>query len=165
MPQDINLYIKNLNAKKIQSILDQLKEIKLENFEDRKITKIVGSIPLFNYHYDLNLIEDLKMLGIKDAFSKEEADLSKIVSKEKMYIDKAMHKANIEFSNEGIKAAAATGLGGLGSTGYGFEHLYEVPVVTIDLTFDKPYLFLIREKESGEVWFVGKVVQPTEKVQ
>ena len=40
---------------------------------------------------------------------------------------------------------------------------YDVPVETIDMTFDKPYFFLIRDKVSGEVWFMGTVYEPTVK--
>ena len=68
--------------------------------------------------------------------------------------------ANIEFSNDGIKAAPATAMGGMGSTGCWFDYKYETPVKEIDLTFDKPYLFLIRDKDSGEVWFTGTVYNP-----
>ena len=28
------------------------------------------------------------------------------------------------------------------------------------MTFDRPYMFLIRDKENGEVWFVGTVYEP-----
>ena len=36
-----------------------------------------------------------------------------------------------------------------------------MPVEKIDLTFDKPYIYLIRDKDSGEVWFAGSVYEPT----
>ena len=77
------------------------------------------------------------------------------------YIDSAEHKANIEFSNEGIKAAAVTSTGGMRAASCGYEHLFDVPVEEVNITFDKPYLFLIRDKNSGEVWFVGSVYEPT----
>ena len=81
--------------------------------------------------------------------------------KDKGYIDTAVHKANIDFSNDGIKAAAATAVGGKGSTGCGFEYLFEVPTIKIDLTFDKPYIYFVRDVKTGEVWFMGTVYQPT----
>lgn len=71
------------------------------------------------------------------------------------------HEDPIEFSNEGIKAAAVTPEGGYGAGSCYFEHLYDVPVETIDLTFNKPYLFLIINKDTQEVWFVGSVYEPT----
>ena len=83
---------------------------------------------------------------------------------EKQYIGDVKHKANIEFSNDGIKASAATAMGGFGAAGgpY-FEHLFKVPVKNIDVTFDKPYMYLIRDKATGEVWFTGTVYEPIVK--
>ncbi len=159
--QDINQYIENVDTKNISDIITNLKTIELGNFTKGKVTEISGYIPLFKYDYELKLNNDLNELGITDIFDKEKIDLSNMTSDKDIVMD-TKHKANIEFSNEGIKAAAATMMGGLGAASCGFEHLYEVPVEKIDLTFDKPYIFLIRDKNSGEVWFVGKVVQPTE---
>ena len=70
------------------------------------------------------------------------------------------HKTTIEFSNDGIKAAAATTEGGIGAAGCGFDYIYKVPVENIDITFNKPYLFLVRDKDTGEVWFTGTVYEP-----
>ena len=161
--EDLDAYIKNMSAKSLNNDIKKLKSIKLENFEDGKVTKIVGSMPLFKYDYELQLKEDLMKLGIKDVFDSTKADLSKLSTTNSVYIDSASHKATIEFSNEGIKAAAATAVGGMGAVAGGFEYLYEVPVVTIDVTFDKPYLYLIRDKASGEIWFTGTVYNPTTK--
>ena len=52
-------------------------------------------------------------------------------------------------------------MGGAGAaTGPHFEHLFKVPVKDIDLTFDKPYMYIIRDKATGEVWFTGTVYSP-----
>ncbi len=98
-------------------------------------------------------------MGIKDVFESGKANLTEICDDESTYIEEAVHKANIEFTQDGIKAAAATILGGKGA-GEPFDYYYDVPVEDIDLTFDKPYMFLIRDKEKGEVWFAGTVYNP-----
>ena len=103
-------------------------------------------------------------MGITDIFDPTRADLSGLTS-DKAYINLALHKANIEFSNEGIKAAAATVYGGAGDTGCGFNYYYEIPIERIDITFDKPYMFLIRDKNSGEVWFTGTVYEPLDYIE
>lgn len=161
MPKKAGLadYIKNTNSEKISNLISNLKTIDLANFEDGVITNIIGAIPLFNYNYTLSLDEDLNKLGITNVFDSEKADLSKL-STEKSII-KTSHKADIEFSNEGIKASAATSATGYGGADCSFEYLYKVPVKNIDLTFDKPYIYLIRDKKTNEVWFVGKVYEPT----
>lgn len=163
MPKNVELtdYISNTNASKINDIISKIKTIELNNFEYGKVYKIIGNIPLFKFEYDLNLMSDLKELGIKNVFDTNKADLSNLTKQKGTYIDTVAHKANIEFSNQGIKAAAATQLGGAGATSCGYDYFYDVPVETIDMTFDKPYLFLIRDKVTGEVWFSGKVYQPT----
>ena len=161
MPKNTSLknYVDGLKSTDVTRIISSLKTIEPSNFEQGKITKIVGNIPLFKFDYELKLKEDLETIGIKDVFDADKADLSKMTS-QKAYIGAAVHKADIEFSNEGIKAAAATGAAGYGAASCGFEYLYPVPVEVIDLNFDNPYLFLIRDKDTGEVWFTGTVYSP-----
>ena len=161
MPQkeDLDTYIKNTNAKDLNDLLKNIKELKTENFKDGVVTKIVGYIPKFKFDYDLALKEDLKSLGVTDVFNKEKANLTNLTSEKGVFIEKAVHKANVEFTEDGIKASATTALaGGLGAGG--FDHVYEIPVEEIDITFDKPYMFLIRDKDSSEVWFMGTVYKP-----
>ncbi len=162
MPKKDNLsdYITNLDDTKVKEIINNLKTIELNNFKDGVITEIDGYIPMFKFDYELKLQEDLNTLGIKNVFDANKADLSKLTNSKGTYIAQASHKANIEFSNEGIKAGAVTTLGGLGATGCEFRYDYDVPVEKINLTFDNPYLFFIRDKESGEVWFTGTVYEP-----
>ena len=165
MPKNDNLndFIKNNKAEDINKIISSLKEMKKENFKDGVVTIVHGNIPLFKSEYELDLVNDLKSLGVQNIFDINKSDLSGIVDGEKHYINPAIHKANIEFSNDGIKAAAATVLGGMGASTGGFNYLFEVPVEEIDLTFDKPYMYIIRDKSSGEVWFTGTVYNPVEK--
>lgn len=159
--EELTEYIKTVNPKSLSKMISDMKEVKYESFKEGVITKIKGNIPLFKYEYELKLLEDLKKLGIEDVFDISKSDLSNMLSGEKQYIEKAMHKANIEFSNDGIKAAAATAMGGTGSTGAcGYDYEYEVPVEEIDVTFDKPFLYIIRDKDTGEVWFTGTVYEP-----
>ena len=160
--KDLTEYVKEVKASDINNIISNLKELKIENFKDGVATIITGDIPLFKYDYELQLMDDLKKLGIKNVFDINKADLSNLTTGTTA-ITKAVHKANIEFSNEGIKAAAATVEGGLGSTYGGFEYLYQIPVEKIDLTFNKPYMYIIRDKDTGEVWFTGTVYEPIKK--
>lgn len=165
MPKEEKLssYIKNSTSTSINNLINNLKEIKLENFTPGKVTKITGYIPLFKFDYELNLTDDLKKLGVTDVFDESKADLSNLTNDTNAYISEASHKSTIEFSNDGIKASAVTEVGGLGNASAGFEHLYEVPVEIIDMTFDKPYMFLIRDKSTGEIWFAGTVYEPINK--
>ena len=160
MPLNKNLdeYVKNITAQDINNLLGQLKKIELNNFKDGVVTKITGFIPKFKFDYELDLMNDLKTLGIKNVFEIGKANLKNITSDE-LYINKISHKSNIEFTQDGIKAAAITYAGGKGA-GEIFNYYFEVPVEEIDLTFDKPYMFIIRDKKTQEVWFTGTVYNP-----
>ena len=154
---DLTTYINKLNAKDLTKLINKLKEAKYDSFKEGVVTQIKGNIPLFKYEYQLDLINDLQKLGIEDIFDINKSDLSKMI-KGKQVIDDATHKAMIEFSNDGIKAAAATSMSGAGAAvACDYDYLFDIPVETIDITFDQPYLYIIRDKNTGEVWFTGTV--------
>lgn len=164
MPKNSNLaeYVNNIDAKTLDTKISELKNLSIDSFKDGVVTQINGSIPVFNYDYKLKLKQDLKNMGIVDVFDKKKANLSNMLkNSDGAYIDSCEHKATIDFSNEGIKAAAVTTIGGVGSATCGFDYFFDVPVETIDLTFDKPYMYLIMDKDTKEVWFVGTVYNPS----
>ena len=81
-----------------------------------------------------------------------------------MYINDAKHKANIEFTQDGIKAAAATFIGGYGA-GEPFNYEFDVPVEEIDITFNKPYYLEVTATEAQilkdkGIPFCGKTPKP-----
>lgn len=158
--EELDDYISKVDDSKISSYIENLISFdKIENFKKDVVTKVKGYIPKFDFEYELSLEDDLKKLGVVDIFDEEKADLSKLTNVEDAYINKAIHKANIEFTQDGIKAAAATMFGGLGAGG-DFDYYYDLPVEEIDLTFNKPYMYLIRDVKNGEVWFAGAVYEP-----
>lgn len=166
MPTNTSLdnFIENMEASDINTLINNLKPMELSSFKEGYITEITGYIPMFKMDYELDLISDLKTLGITSVFDKS-AQLSNITS-DKAYITDASHSANIEFSNDGIKAAAATIVGGAGdATDPNFDYFFEIPIEKIDLTFDKPFMYLIRDKETGEIWFAGTVYEPIDMAE
>lgn len=157
--EDLDSYINKITANDINTIISNLKELKRENFKDGVATKITGFIPKFKFDYSLNLKQDLNKLGITNIFEKNKASLTNVTSDNSLFVNETKHKANIEFTQDGIKASATTSSSGTGAGGR-FDYIYEIPVEEIDLTFDKPYMFIIRDKNSGEVWFTGTVYNP-----
>jgi len=97
-------------------------------------------------------------LGIKDAFDEEKADFSKMVDLEAIgqiiYVADALHKADIEFTEKGVKAAAVTifNFGGFGG--------FIVEKHPIEVTIDKPFIFIIRDKNTKDIWFTGTLYEP-----
>ena len=135
---------------------------KLQSINEKE--KLSISIPKFKFDYNLKLKDDLKQLGIETVFT-EDADLTNLSSTGTLYVTDALHKADIEFSEDGIKAAAATAVvGGLGGTVTVFtmkDNAVMIEDKRIELTFDRPFIFLIRDVNTGEKWFVGTVYEPT----
>lgn len=163
MPKKESLqdYISELSASDVNELVNDAMSVTYDNFEEGYITIIEGKLPVYKFDYSLNLKQDFRNLGIIDAFDLKKADLS-VLATDKKLIHNAIQKATIEFSNEGIKASAATSMGGgMGADGPEFTYYFDAPVIRIDLTFDQPFVFLIRDKNTNEVWFVGTVYNPT----
>ena len=157
--EDLDKYIEKTTETDIKDLIKNLKELKRENFKDGVLTEITGYIPKFKFDYEIKLQEGLEKLGVTDVFQTDKASLTELTSDEGAFIGKVVHKANIEFTENGIKAAATTGAGGMGGGGF-FDYSFDIPTEKIDITFDKPYMFIIRDKDTGETWFVGSVYNP-----
>lgn len=112
------------------------------------------NIPKFKFNYSLNFKEDLQKLGINSAFNANSADFSNMAS-EGLYVGQAVHNANIDFSEEGIKAAAITVFAMKETSA--IEDEVPQPVI---INIDHPFLFLIRDANNGTIWFTGAVYQP-----
>ena len=115
-------------------------------------------MPRFSFEYDLELRQDLINLGITDAFDEGTADFSNMAelqAGENLYVGDALHKANIDFTEKGIKAAAVT-LFIMKTNAIIMEEPKEPETIRID----KPFLYLIKDKNTGEIWFVGTVYEP-----
>lgn len=144
---NIDEYINNINQSEVDGILE-----KLTPASEPK-DGLVINIPKFKFDYSLNFRDDLKKLGINTAFDKEKADFSNMAS-DPLFVGEAIHRANIDFAEEGVKAAAITVFAMMDASAIVDE---PQPVV---INFDHPFLFLIRDNSSGAVWFTGAVYQP-----
>lgn len=115
-------------------------------------------IPKFSFNYDLKLKNDLMHMGITDAFTYDLADLSNMyeiaVADDKLFFSDVLHKAKIDFTEEGIKAAAVT----VFCMKEGAIREKEAPPIIINI--NKPFLYFIRDKFTGQILFVGTVYRP-----
>ena len=111
------------------------------------------SIPKFSFDYDLKLKQDLMDLGMTDAFDENLADFSNMANTE-LCVEDALHKADIDFSEEGIRAAAVTALTMRTNAMLPDDDQPE------EIKIDKPFLYFIRDKQTNEIWFVGTVYEP-----
>ncbi|ORX78889.1 cellulosomal serpin precursor [Anaeromyces robustus] len=155
MPTKDNLstFIENVTKKQINEIDEKL--ILASEAEYGVIIKI----PKFKFSYDLKLKDDLKSLGIKDAFDMSRANFSKMENPseltQNLYVSDALHKADIEFTEKGIKAAAVTVI----IITYGSAGPSK-PTTPVYVTIDRPFMFIIRDKNTKDIWFTGTVYKP-----
>jgi len=157
MPKEnLSTYVENVTKEQISEIDKNLKL----SFDAPDGVNV--KIPKFKFSYDLKLKEDLKNLGIKDAFDKDIANFSNMVDLKKLkekingnvFVSDALHKADIEFTEKGVKAAAVTVMAMSVATAM------PQPKNPIIITIDKPFMFVIRDKTTKDIWFTGTVYEP-----
>ena len=145
MPEEkLSNYIENFTIEELNNI------IKKSKLASKETNGVNISIPRFSTTYDLDLKQDLIELGITDAFDVGKADFSNI--SEEMYVSDALHKADIDFTEEGIKAAAVTVIS------MDITSVIQEEPVKIDI--NKPFLYIIKDKNTNEIWFVGALYEP-----
>ncbi|MEM2934415.1 MAG: serpin family protein [Methanocellales archaeon] len=137
---DIKTLEKSLTLEKLKEWKNSLKEQRVNVF-----------IPKFTFNRKYILNENLKAMGMPSAFTPGSADLSGIDGTRNLFIQIVIHQSFVDVNEEGTEAAASTGVG-IGLTSI-------TPKVPI-FRADHPFIFLIQEKKTGNILFLGKVVDP-----
>lgn len=113
-------------------------------------------IPKFKFEYEIELSGVLKSLGLFLPFEPEVGFREMVHDPMPLFVSKVFHKSFIEVDESGTEAAAATvavmGFGGCA-----------IPVqeLRIDFVADHPFLYVIRENNTGIVQFIGQVLNPS----
>jgi serpin B len=117
------------------------------------------NVPRFSARTKLELSETLKAMGMTDAFNQDVADLRGIadpadivaIGERPLFTTAVLHQAWIKVGEKGTEAAAATGtLVGEGG-----------PLTILD--FNQPFMWFIRDQETGTILFMGQVVDPSQE--
>ncbi len=143
LPKDrdgINSLEKSLDMQKIDSI---------NNMMERQ--PLTVHIPKFEFETEYGLVGLMKNLGIHDAFDKNNANFEGITD-EQVYLEQAKHKAFVSVDEEGTEAAAVTALVVRATSG--------PPTPEHEFIADHPFVFVIQEKDTGEILFIGRLVNP-----
>lgn len=129
--------------------------VNLEKFLSAATTdKVNLALPKFKIETPLLVLnEPLRKLGIKDAFTYSKADFSGIDGTHDLYIGLVAHKAMINVDEQGTEAAAATAVMMLGGAAPN-------PYKPKEFKADRPFLYLIRDNETGLILFIGKLLNP-----
>jgi serpin B len=121
----------------------------LANLDKAAAYEKIISVPRFATTQSFNLSDQLKSMGMPSAFDMDKADFSGMDGTRELYISAVLHKAFVEVNEEGTEAAAATSV---------IITLRGIPERFIA---DHPFIFLIRDKGSGAILFMGRMVDPT----
>ncbi len=122
------------------------------DYEQSKSVIINMTMPKFDISSKKDIVEDLKELGVTDAFDKMNADFSPLTDEtDNIYLSKVEHGVRVAADEEGVKAAAFT----VETIEYGAL----IPDETVDFVLDRPFMFVIRLGEGLPV-FIGIVENP-----
>lgn len=112
-------------------------------------------IPKFKLGTRYDLSQTLIRMGMPTAFTGN-ADFSGMDGRKDLYVSAVIHKAYADVNEEGTEAAAATG------AVMALTAMREQPPVPV-FRADHPFIFVIRENNSGAVLFAGRVMNPAEE--
>ncbi len=143
LPDDLATFEAGLDADTFAGMVSQLDS-----------AMVTVELPRFGIKTHASLVRVLSSLGMPTAFDPSLADFSGITHDERLVISDVIHEATIDVDEAGTIAAAATAVTGLGSAG-------GEPVKIHDVRLDHPFLFALRDLETGTVLFLGHVVDPS----
>jgi len=137
------------------NINDLINEMNDDNYKQWLLNFNTDSVNLFmpkyKIEYGLLLNDALKNLGMSIAFDGERADFSYILKNVELFISEVKLKTFILVDEEGTEAAAATSVVMVPTS-----YIPQNPTVRLD----RPFVFVIRENNSGTIVFIGKIVEP-----
>jgi serpin B len=139
-PEDLHLsaYIAGLTGEKLQSLIKNAQTIEVNTM-----------MPKFTTEYSVEMSDILKSMGMVDAFDEHKADLKDLGTAEgNLYLSRVIHKTKIEVNEKGTKAGAATVV----EVSEEESAAIEVPKTVY---LDRPFLYLIVDKESSLPLFMG----------
>ncbi len=110
------------------------------------------TMPKFEFRTQAGLADALKALGMEKAFDPQAADFSGMTRQEALYISDVIHEAYIAVDEEGTEAAAATAV---------IMRATAAPMTMVQIKVDRPFLFALRDRDTGAILFLGRVTDPT----
>ena len=116
-------------------------------------TSVSLAVPKFKFESAFGLADQLKALGMTDAFDPDQADFSGMSERNDLYISAVVHKAFVAVDEKGTEAAAATAV---------IVGVTSAPLFDVTLTIDRPFIFIIRDIPTGQILFIGRVLNPAQ---
>ncbi len=136
VPNDFAAFEAGLDAESLDALLGKIRD-----------GGVHLTIPRFSFSTHASLVEPLQAMGVSSAFGAG-ADFSRMTGGRGLFVGAVEHEAFVEVDESGTEAAAATGVEMLGSHG---------PTIVVD----RPFIFLIRDRATNAILFMGRVMDPT----
>jgi serpin B len=118
---------------------------------DLSYRQVALTLPRFEVESDFSLADALAAMGMPDAFTNR-ADFSGMTGGRDLFISEVVHKAFVSVDEAGTEAAAATAIVMKGLA---------LPEEPVEVSVDRPFIFLIRDVQTGAILFVGRIVDPS----
>jgi len=138
--KDLDSIAPTLTAKKLDEYKSKMKETKLDAI----------SLPKFEFDTKYFMKDTLSAMGMPTAFSGN-ADFSGMTGKKDLFIGFVIHQAYVKVDEKGTEAAAATAVSAT-TTSVMLRKVFRA---------DHPFIFIIQQKDTGSILFLGRVVDPT----
>ena len=113
--------------------------------------EVALTMPKFKFESEFGLTDTLAAMGMPVAFTGA-ADFSGMTGNRDLFIAEVLHKAFVSVDEAGTEAAAATAVA---------MSLTAAPGEPVEVTLDRPFIFLIRDIETDAILFVGRMVNPS----
>ena len=123
-------------------------ELWKNSMTDQKVTIY---LPKFKFKTNYFMVPTFKDMGMVSAFRAPPADFSGLDGTKTLKIQEIIHQAFVEVNEEGTEAAAATAVV-IGKESASINPIFKA---------DRPFIFIIQEKSTGAILFLGKVMDPT----
>ena len=109
--------------------------------------------PKFKFETKCFMAQDLKEMGMQTAFGGG-ADFSGMTGTRDLFISEVIHQAFVDVNEEGTEAAAATAV-------IMREGMFSEPKPIKIFKADHPFIFIIQDRETGNILFMGRVSDPS----
>ncbi len=120
----------------------------VKGFHEREV---ILYLPRFKLSYETIMNKVLIGMGMALAFDNHDADFKGMEPKGELFINRVIHKTFVQVDEKGTEAAAVTGVE------MALKAAIQRPP---QIRVDRPFLFVIHEKTSGTILFMGKIVNP-----
>ncbi|MCX6000197.1 MAG: serpin family protein [Chloroflexi bacterium] len=149
--EDLSMVILLPDEGKLQALEESLSaDLVATIVGDLEHQQVALTMPRFEFKSEFRLGETLAAMGMPVAFSGE-ADFSGMTGNRDLQIAEVLHQAFVSVDESGTEAAAATAV---------VMRATAAPEQPVQVTLDRPFVFLIRDVETGTVLFAGRVVNP-----